>query len=317
MNYKFSDVSERDMDLLFLEEFSCSEKFIKIFLSKIGIDNAEIIEFEHSKTDVAYGESDITIIVNHNGKKIALLIEDKIDAPAMENQCDRYAFRGDLGIKSKEYDAYFVFIVAPSKYLSENDEAKKYPYRVSYEECLDYFKNINDKRAEFKIQQIQSAISKQKNGYNPVISEEATSFWNNYIKYQNEHFKSLEIIGNNALKPVNSTWIIFRTNIEKARIIHKTEMGFVDLEFSGLGNKINELRDYLFCKLDEVKRDEVKINKTGKSAVIRLKVPLIDFKTDFEEDQAKIEECLKVVVKLRDLSFKIPINIVKIMSELF
>ena len=317
MNYNFSDVSERDMDLLFLEEFTFSDTFMNIFLSKIGIDNAELIEFEHSKTDVAYGESDITVIVNHNGKKTALLIEDKIDARAMDEQYSRYVCRGDLGIQNKEYDDYFVFIVAPSKYLSENDEAKKYPYKVSYEECLDYFKDINDKRAEFKIQQMQSAISKQKNGYKPVISEEATKFWNNYIRYQNEHFKSLEIIGDNALKPVNSTWIIFRTNIEKARIIHKTEMGFVDLEFSGLGNKINELHDYLFTKLDEVKRDEVGIFKTGKSAVIRIEVPVICFKTDFEKDQAEVEKCLKAVVKLRDLSFKIPINIVKIMNELF
>ena len=32
---KFSDVSERDMDLLFLEEIASSQDFLNIFLSKI------------------------------------------------------------------------------------------------------------------------------------------------------------------------------------------------------------------------------------------------------------------------------------------
>lgn len=37
INCKFSDVSERDMDLLFLEELASSSEFLNIFLSKIGL----------------------------------------------------------------------------------------------------------------------------------------------------------------------------------------------------------------------------------------------------------------------------------------
>ena len=37
----FSDVSERDMDLLFLEEFVCSESFLRLFTDLVGIPAAQ------------------------------------------------------------------------------------------------------------------------------------------------------------------------------------------------------------------------------------------------------------------------------------
>ena len=68
INCKFSDVLERDMDLLFLEELASSVEFLNIFLSKIGLENADIIEVEQSKVDMEYGESDMTLIVEKDNK---------------------------------------------------------------------------------------------------------------------------------------------------------------------------------------------------------------------------------------------------------
>ncbi len=104
---KFSDVSERDMDLLFLEEFVSSPKFLNIFLSKVGLENADMIEAEQSKVDMEYGESDMTLIVEKGGNKYGILIENKIDAIAMPNQYGRYVERGKIGIKNKEYNDFF------------------------------------------------------------------------------------------------------------------------------------------------------------------------------------------------------------------
>ena len=59
MEHKFRDVLEHDMDMLILEEFACSNKFAKIFLNKVGIDNAIVISTWQSKTDNELGESDI------------------------------------------------------------------------------------------------------------------------------------------------------------------------------------------------------------------------------------------------------------------
>ncbi len=127
---KFSDVYEKDMDMLFLEEIAVNPEFASIFLSKIGIDNATVLEVEQSKTDPEFGESDMTIIFQVYNKKHALLIEDKIDAVAMPEQCSRYSKRGDIGVQNGEYDSYDVFIVAPEKYLLQNAEAGHYLNKV-------------------------------------------------------------------------------------------------------------------------------------------------------------------------------------------
>lgn len=57
------------------------------------------------------GETDITVICNIDGEKLAFLIEDKIDAIAMPEQHDRYAKRGQKGVVNNEYAGFDVFIV--------------------------------------------------------------------------------------------------------------------------------------------------------------------------------------------------------------
>ena len=63
---KFSDVLEKNMDLLFLEEFASSPDFLNLFLSKIHIDSAKVIEIEQSKVHSEFGESDMTVIIEVN-----------------------------------------------------------------------------------------------------------------------------------------------------------------------------------------------------------------------------------------------------------
>ena len=83
---KYRDVSERDMDLLFMEAFVTDPEFSKLFLDKTEHAGKlfDIIQAERSKTDNKLGESDLTLIYSIEGKRFALLIEDKIDAIAMD-----------------------------------------------------------------------------------------------------------------------------------------------------------------------------------------------------------------------------------------
>lgn len=74
---KFSDVSERDMDLLFLEEFVVSEEFAKLFSEKVNEPFSHIISVQQSKVDSEFGESDMTVIADCEGVKVGFLIEDK------------------------------------------------------------------------------------------------------------------------------------------------------------------------------------------------------------------------------------------------
>ena len=140
MNVRFEKVFERDIDLLIINKFINDPKVANYFLDKLNLSNYKLIKVEHSLMDND-GESDITIILENDVEKIALLIEDKIDAIAMPNQRNRYDIRGNKGIKNKEYDRYFVFIIAPQDYLDTNLESKKYENRISYEELKELFKD--------------------------------------------------------------------------------------------------------------------------------------------------------------------------------
>lgn len=307
----FSDVSERDMDLLFLEEFASSKEFLHIFLSKIGLENACVCSVEQSKTDVQFGESDMTVIVEKGGAKYGLLIEDKIDAIAMPNQSGRYMERGELGKKNEDYQQYFVFIVAPESYLGQNDEAKKYPHQVTYEECLEYFLSKKDNRSNFKAQQIEQAIHKQKHGYQVVEHAAVTDFWDKYITYKEQHYPDLWLVSKRGPKGFNARWPYYNTVLKNIVIHHKSESGFVDMEIPGIADNITDLEKQLTQQLGDLCAKGVVLVKTGKSASLRMKVPELDFAQPFEIYKDKIDLCFETIQKLSEIAKEMSIKITK------
>ena len=317
LTFKFNDVTERDMDLLFLEEIASSRDFANIFLSKIGIKNAAAIEVELSKTAVEFGESDMTVLFSVDDKKHALLIEDKIDAIAMPQQCERYFRRGDLGITNGEYDSFDVFIVAPEKYLSQNVEANKYPNKVTYEECAEFFALHSDARSAFKFQQISQAINKQKHGYQVVENKAVTEFWDKYITYKEQNFPELWLVSKRGIKGVNARWPQYNTVVENIFIYHKSEVGYIDMTISGGADKIVELEQVFIDANLNLSERGMTLVKTGKSAAIRTIVPTLDFTKPFEMYCEDIPICFNAIAKLVNLAKEISKhkNIIKIIAE--
>ena len=304
IEHKFRDILEHDMDMLILEEFSCSTEFSKIFLSKVCIENATLCLTWQSKTDCELGESDMTVVFNCGSKKIALLIEDKIDAIAMPEQPSRYILRGDKGIADGEYDSYFVFIVAPQQYLDHNEKAKEYPNKVSYEEIKDYFEKNNDSRKSFKLAQINLAIEKQKNGYQVIKNAFVTDFWKRYIEYKNQYFPNLNLIVSNDVKPTNGVWTCFRTKDGKI-VYHKSNKGYVDLTFNGCADRLEKIKKFIVHSIGNYYDQGYSIVLTGKSCAIRLTVPVINFLLPFEGQIYIVNQSFEAVKKLCDLSEKL------------
>ena len=182
MNINMEKVFERDIDLLMINKFVNENKTCHYFSSKVGIENYVVESVQHSLMD-ENGESDITVILNNGTKKIAFLIEDKIDAIAMPNQRGRYDIRGNKGINNKEYEEYFVFIIAPKEYLDSNEEAKKYENQISYEELVSLFEE--DLYAKTLLEQ---AIEEKKKGYIIIENQNVTLFWDNYYHYININY---------------------------------------------------------------------------------------------------------------------------------
>ena len=305
MEHKFRDILEHDMDMLFLEEFACSKHFCKIFLDKINVDDAQLLLTWQSKTDDILGESDMTVIFDCHGKKLALLIEDKIDAIAMPEQPSRYILRGNKGIQDGEYDSYHVFIVAPREYLNKNEKAKEYPNSVSYEEIKMYFERLNDSRSGFKLTQINLAIEKQKNGYQIVKNASVTDFWNKYVDYKNTYFPNLKLVNNSDIKPTNGVWVHFRINGGKSCIYYKSNKGYVDLTFNGQANNIEILKSFVLRLIGNYYDKGISIVKTGKSCAIRKIVPIVDFSNPFNEQLPNIKQSFETVEELTKIANKL------------
>jgi hypothetical protein len=93
-----SYIRERDIDLLLLEEFHCSEPFQHWFLAQtIGSvsDSIRLCSAAHSVVS-SNGESDLVVeFFSSNQERWCFLIENKVDADFQPEQAERYAARRD------------------------------------------------------------------------------------------------------------------------------------------------------------------------------------------------------------------------------
>ena len=303
---KYRSVSERDMDLLFMEAFATDHEFSKLFLDKTAFVEKEytVIQAERSKIDNGLGESDLTVIYEINGLKHALLIEDKIDAIAMPDQHGRYFQRGEKGRENCEYHSYDVFIVCPEKYRNNNDEAQKYSHFVSYEECRDYFNLHSDLHNQHRYQQICQAIETMKAEYKLDINETAVDSFKKYLEYQRMYYKRLECLTTADRKTVNGWWPFFSCfiNDKKIYIIHKTNFNCVDLTINGAADRLPELK-FVEEWLHKCGKEHIHLLQTGKSAAFRIDTPKITMSEPFSEwKEGDLKACFEAVEELMDLA---------------
>lgn len=291
MTFNIEKVLERDIDLLMIYKFIHDKKVLDLFLDKINKKNYKLVEVKHSVMDQDNGESDITLIVKKDNYKIGLLIEDKIDAIAMPNQRKRYDIRGNIGIKNNSYDEFFVFIIAPSEYLKSNSEAKLYENQISYEELLKAMKN--DLYASTLL---NKAIEEKKNGYTVIENEMVTKFWKRYYEFIRKNYPTIKIHEIDGPRGSKAAWPEMTTDYKQVVIIHKSDRGYMDLTFGKMSNYISIFNKYI----DDLPK-EFKAVKTGKSLAIRLEVPIINFKNEFDDYIAEMHECMKSAIKLYEL----------------
>lgn len=283
---------ERDVDLVLVRAFYEHNDVTKLFL----YEGDEILEIWHSAMEL-HGESDLQIIVNRDQKRHAILIEDKIDAPAQPNQYERYCERGNRGVEEGRWASYTVYIAAPQKYLDSNDEAKKYhPNQVAYEDILRAIQHDSVSLA------IMETALKRSEGILPsIIDDSVTAFWDAYYDYYERNAPHLLLHVNRGKKGPNATWPDFKTVLKGAKILHKSEQGCVDLQFRGAATQIDRLKE----SLNGVLTPNMMICKVGNSAAVRIQVPVMDFTKEFSSYFAEIAEVLSAINQLNDLAVRI------------
>lgn len=298
--YDFKDVRERDMDFMMMEEFCASQEFANLFLKKVGKSGAEVVRVYHSKYEKHMGESDMIVVCMWQGKRHALLIEDKIDADAMPYQSSRYFDRAEEEVLKGEYDTYDIFITAPELYLRTNSEARLYPNSVSYEEMEEYMQKKTDARYQFKLQMIGKALGRQQHGYEAVEHVKVSSFWEGYLLEMQNGYQHLVCTNADKVHCANSHWVNFKSPCAGSKIVHKAKQGYVDLQFEGMGDKLEVLE----AALARVYADTngAKVERASKSGSIRILCPALDFKGRYEDQARNIRICLKVIDRIYNIA---------------
>ena len=136
---------------------------------------------------------------------------------------------------------FFVFIIAPERYLSQNQEALKYPNKIPYERIIQFFEQKKDVRAGFKVQELKQAVEKQKKGYQVEVDHVVTAFWRDYSAYKLIFYPGINLLYNGEEKGSNAIWPRYNTVQKGLYILHKTDFGFVDLTFDRCAEKIVEV----------------------------------------------------------------------------
>jgi len=299
--------SERDIDLLLIEELHVDSSFRSWFYGLVwgtSDQNLTFLGAWHSLTHPEYGESDIVVLAEgEEGRKLAILIEDKIDAITQPNQAGRYRIRGDAGIKQNWWHQYRTCIVAPQAYLDGTSEVERYDVRISYESIKQWFETKeSDHRSKYRAQIIEFAIEQNKRGYQPEPHSGVTRFWFDYWQLSTKEFSGLQM-KNPGGKPAGADWARFNPiGLKSASIVlHKWEDGAVDLTILRAGADIERLKQLNKSLLV----DGLSMLTTGESAAIRIEVPKMDRFGEFAPQIDKARAGLLAASRLIELSHRI------------
>ena len=196
--------------------------------------------------------------------RIALLIEDKIDAVFQNEQLGRYRLRGQNGVAKKQWSAFEVMLCAPRSYIDKSPIASEFDTAISYEEIAAWLRaNVSDRRGEFRADFLESAASHGASPYIKKTDPETDAFWKAAFDLAHADFPELEMKNYNLAS--GNTWVEFRPSDlpVDVRVFLKGSSGFADLTFNRVDLDVLARVKLTLPQLGTV-------HKTSKSAAIRL-----------------------------------------------
>ena len=299
-----SHITERDIDLLLLEELTVNIEFQKWLSSRIF--DEELFKSHlgvwHSVSDAELGESDLLYIFkSENDEKFAILIENKIDAPPQPKQGFRYYLRGEKGVEDNKWNKFKTCIIAPKRYLASSKHSEEYDFEINYEEIVSFFQSraSKDIRYSYKANMVVEGIEQNRRGYQPEHNSKMTQFVIDYYSFAISQCPELNIQEAKP-RPAGSTWVMFypKSLPKKSDLMHQLTHGLVKVFFNGQAEQFEELKE----KYSSVLPVDAEIKVAGKSVAISIKVPKINpLETSFSESKEKIKDALKSLLVLKEL----------------
>jgi hypothetical protein len=207
---------ERDIDIMLAEELNVCHGFASWLLSKSKFSPkaGRVVDVFVSKSD-NLGESDlIALYVLGDGTRVAILIEDKIDAQLQPDHAGRYRKRAEREIAEGTFSDFDLFLCAPNAYRLGRPDTSAFDHFVPYEDIAEQIERQDSSiRAQYRAIFIREAASRPASNWARVQDDATDSFWTAMYDMATRDFPLLEMKPRSVTK--SNSWINFRPQCMK------------------------------------------------------------------------------------------------------
>jgi hypothetical protein len=271
-------VTEREIDLLLLLALHASPGFRAFLASKTaGPGDFEFLGAWRGVYD-NLGECDLLVLVRDaKDRRVAIMIEDKIDASFQPGQASRYRERGERGCALERWDRFITCLCTPKAFAEPIARGEAWDTILTYEEIEASLVVQEDAFAPFVRGALRQAADKQRSG-GFVVSHQASAFWAQYRRLQREEFPELKMTALAEVQSANDPWPRFAAGMlpPRVKLEHKPWKGCVDLTFQDM--KFEDL----WSRLEGLLPCDFEVRRTARSAAVRATVPPLNAMQPFE-----------------------------------
>jgi len=320
-----SHATERDIDLLLVEEFRCSKAFREQFISEIS--TFRDVSLTHINGHVTHSrrrmhsrrEIDILLEIDGLEGRYAILIENKLDTAEQPEQGESYRLEA-MALSSGDFDFALTVLVCPEAYREKSAAfADKFDAVVTYERLRDMLmeraareKGELGARLNYRTALLQQAIEKGRRGYQAVPLAAIGNFTRAYVALLRELRIALPP-GPSMLKdaPAESKTMIFAPSalpqwdfLPRTRLVHQLREGNANICLYGWGDYFSRLASEIAPALAGTPYRLVPtINKrsNGRAGLmIVIDTPPIDNLADFDAQRERIAEGMRATASLAE-----------------
>ncbi|MGQ0564737.1 MAG: hypothetical protein ACT4OK_06665 [Gemmobacter sp.] len=250
--------TERDIDLLLVEEFAASPLFTLAVLKSIGLGDLVVghASVMHSVRRIySRREIDISVRVQTDAGDVLLLIENKLDTSEQPRQAESY--RAEAIEQAAGHHLVRTILVCPQDYRAANAAfAAGFDHAISYESLAKFFETRAAHetgelagRLAHRARMMRQAIEKQRRGYTQVVHPAKRQFTERYVALLRESAPEL-IPGPSMLREgaADSVTMIFAPEtlpkwpfLPQMRIVHQLREANANISFYTWGDHFNEL----------------------------------------------------------------------------
>lgn len=302
---ELTSAAERDVDLLLVRDLADGDWLLAPVLQVLaatvsGIDPALEVTRIARSVMTSDGESDLELdLASPAGRRVRILVENKIDAILQPRQAERYAARAG---RFADGDTAITMLVAPAAYSGGG--AAGFDARIDHEWLLARYRTraATHPGAAFGVALLEAALDRSRHGYVKEEDRVMTTFWRAYWETATDAAPALRMPEPDVAGARN-TWIAFRpvTRPTHVRLLHKLDRGLVHLQFGPAAMSAAAARDRLAALAGHPLAEGVAVVTTGEATSWERRVPVVDPQHSFSSQHAAAVAGMQAALDLMSL----------------